>query len=98
MENLAHFVDKVGKTWVELIIRAYLLERITQIANTALELAQLSRSLGLGLGLSGRLNVAFIERVNLTVRHGVVALARHTWPTAKPAPQLLIHLEWWRAS
>ncbi len=32
-----------------------------------------------GLGLSGRLNTAFIERVNLTVRHGVAALARRTW-------------------
>jgi len=50
-----------------------------------------------GLGLSGRLNTAFIERVNLTVRHGVAALARRTWATAKPAPQLLVHLEWWRA-
>src|SRR5579859_2127458 len=34
------------------------------------------------LGLSGRLNTAFIERVNLTVRHGVAALARRTWATA----------------
>jgi hypothetical protein len=50
-----------------------------------------------GLGLSGRLNTAFIERVNLTVRHGVAALARRTWATAKLAPQLLAHLEWWRA-
>ena len=50
-----------------------------------------------GLGLAGRLNTAFIERVNLTVRHGVAALARRTWATAKPAPHLLAHLEWWRA-
>ena len=50
-----------------------------------------------GLGLSGRLNTAFIERVNLTVRHGVAALARRTWATAQQAPQLLVHLEWWRA-
>ena len=50
-----------------------------------------------GMGLSGRLNIAFIERVNLTVRHGVAALARRTWATAKLAPQLLAHLEWWRA-
>jgi IS1 family transposase len=50
-----------------------------------------------GLGLSGRLNTAFIERVNLTVRHGVAALARRTWATAQRAPQLLAHLEWWRA-
>src|SRR5258708_40145127 len=50
-----------------------------------------------GLGLSGRLNTAFIERVNLTVRHGVAALARPTWATGKPAPQLSVPLEWWRA-
>ena len=50
-----------------------------------------------GLGFSGRLNSAFIERVNLTVRHGVAALARRTWATAQQSPQLLAHLEWWRA-
>jgi hypothetical protein len=50
-----------------------------------------------GLGFSGRLNTAFLERVNLTVRHGVAALARRTWATAKPGPHLLAHLEWWRA-
>ena len=49
------------------------------------------------LGLSGRLNTAFIERVNLSVRHGVAALARRTWATAQQSPQLLAHLEWWRA-
>ena len=50
------------------------------------------------LGFSGRLNTAFIERVNLTVRHGVAALARRTWATAQQSPHLLAHLEWWRAS
>jgi transposase InsO family protein len=50
-----------------------------------------------GLGFSGRLNTAFIERVNLTVRHGIAALARRTWATSMQAPQLLAHLEWWRA-
>jgi IS1 family transposase len=50
-----------------------------------------------GLGFSGRLNTAFIERVNLTVRHGVAALARRTWATSQQAPQLLANLEWWRA-
>ena len=49
------------------------------------------------LGFSGRLNTAFIERVNLTLRHGVAALARRTWATSQQAPQLLVHLEWWRA-
>ncbi len=49
------------------------------------------------MGFSGRLNTAFIERVNLTIRHGIAALARRTWATAKPAPQLLAQLSWWRA-
>jgi IS1 family transposase len=48
------------------------------------------------LGLSGRLNTAFVERVNLTIRQGVAALARRTWATAQAAPALLAHLEWWR--
>ena len=50
-----------------------------------------------GMGFSGRLNTAFIERVNLTVRHGVAALARRTWATSQQVPHLLAHLEWWRA-
>ncbi|HSH79766.1 MAG TPA: hypothetical protein VLA19_14675 [Herpetosiphonaceae bacterium] len=48
------------------------------------------------LGLSGRLNTAFVERVNLTLRQGVAALARRTWATAQAAPSLLAQLEWWR--
>ncbi len=50
-----------------------------------------------GLGFSGRLNTAFIERVNLTVRHGIAALARRTWATVQQSPHLEAHLEWWRA-
>jgi transposase InsO family protein len=50
-----------------------------------------------GMGFSGRLNTAFIERVNLTIRHGIAALARRTWATAQQSPQLLAHLEWWSA-
>ena len=48
--------------------------------------------LGSGLkriGLSGCLNTAFIERVNLTIRQSVAALARRTWSTAQSAPQLI---------
>jgi IS1 family transposase len=50
-----------------------------------------------GLGLSGRLNTAFVERLNLTVRQSVAALVRRTWSTLQAAPPLLLHLEWWRA-
>jgi hypothetical protein len=49
------------------------------------------------LGLSGRLNTVFIERVNLTLRQSVSALIRRSWSTAQQTPQLLLHLEWWRA-
>jgi IS1 family transposase len=48
------------------------------------------------IGLSGRLNTAFVERVNLTIRQSVSALVRRTWSTAQEAPQVLAHLEWWR--
>jgi len=51
----------------------------------------------IGLGLTGKLNTAFVERLNLTVRQSVAALIRRTWSTMQDAPQLLLHLEWWRA-
>jgi IS1 family transposase/transposase-like protein len=71
------------------------LVRVTQVMRLGTEDA-LKATLQ-GLGFSGRLNTAFIERVNLTVRHGVAALARRTWATAQQSPHLLAHLEWWRA-
>ncbi len=48
------------------------------------------------LGLSGRLNTAFVERLNLTIRQGVSALARRTWATAQTEPGLQHHIAWWR--
>ncbi len=71
------------------------LVRVTPVMRLGTE-AALTAALQ-GLGFSGRLNTAFIERVNLTVRHGVAALARRTWATSQQAPQLLASLEWWRA-
>jgi hypothetical protein len=46
---------------------------------------------------SGRLNTAFVERVNLTLRQSVAALTRRTWSTACHAPRLLREVEWWRS-
>jgi IS1 family transposase/transposase-like protein len=71
------------------------LVRVSQVMRLGTE-AALKAALQ-GMGFSGRLNTAFIERVNLTVRHGIAALARRTWATAQQSPQLLAHLEWWRA-
>ena len=47
-------------------------------------------------GLTGRLNTAFIERLNLTLRQGVALLARRTWGTAQHMSELTLHVEWWR--
>jgi hypothetical protein len=49
------------------------------------------------LGLSGRVNTAFVERVNLTLRQGVAALTRRTWATARTVPGLARQVAWWRA-
>jgi hypothetical protein len=49
-------------------------------------------------GAPKRVNPAFLEPVNLSIRHARAALARRTWARASPAPHLLAHLEWWRAS
>jgi hypothetical protein len=49
------------------------------------------------LNLTGKLNTTFVERVNLTLRQMVAALIRRTWSTMQEAPQLLLHVEWWRA-
>ena len=71
-------------------------------------LARLERRMRLGdlsrltdrlksLGFSGTLNTAFVERINLTLRHALAALSRRSWATAQLTGELLAHLEWWRA-
>jgi hypothetical protein len=48
--------------------------------------------------LSGRINTAFGERVNLTIRQCVSKLTRRTWGPAKYTPELMEHLEWCAAT
>jgi IS1 family transposase len=49
------------------------------------------------LGLSGHIQTAFIERVNLTLRRSLAPLARRSWSLAQLPGELTLHLEWWRA-
>ena len=49
------------------------------------------------LELSGKINTAFIERLNLTLRQGVSFLTRRTWGMAQSTPELEVSLDWWRA-
>jgi IS1 family transposase len=71
------------------------LVRVTQVMRCGTHAAL--QSALTGLRLSGRLNTAFVERINLTLRQSVAALIRRTWATMQDAPQLLLHLEWWRS-
>ena len=48
-------------------------------------------------GLSGKINTSFVERVNLSIRQCVSKLTRRTWGPAHYTPELLEHLDWWRA-
>jgi len=48
------------------------------------------------LGLTGKINTAFVERINLTIRQGVAFLARRTWGAAQFTAELELHLQWWR--
>jgi IS1 family transposase len=49
------------------------------------------------LGLSGRIQTAFIERVNLTLRRSLAPLARRSWSQAQLPGELTFQIEWWRA-
>ena len=47
-------------------------------------------------GLSGRLNTAFVERLNLTLRQGIALLTRRTWSVAQEVGELALQVQWWR--
>ena len=47
-------------------------------------------------GFSGRVQTAFIERLNLTVRRSLASLARRSWSTAHSTQDLALQFDWWR--
>lgn len=49
------------------------------------------------LGFSGRVQTAFIERLNLTIRRSIASLARRSWSAAHSLSDLALQFEWWRA-
>jgi IS1 family transposase len=46
-------------------------------------------------GMSGNINTAFVERVNLTIRQSVSKLTRRTWGRTQYSSELVDHLYWW---
>ena len=47
-----------------------------------------------GLGLSGRVQTAYVERMNLTLRELIAPLSRRTWSMAHDVEHLRLHIEW----
>jgi transposase InsO family protein len=50
-----------------------------------------------GLGFSGRIQTAFVERLNLTIRRSIAGLARRSWSATHSLSELAFQFEWWRA-
>jgi IS1 family transposase len=89
-----HVADTLVYGQVKKIYRRRRIVRVTHCVVTG-TWEQLCRALQ-AVGLSGRLNTAFVERVNLTVRRSVPALSRRTWSTAQTEPGLWGQVAWWR--
>jgi transposase InsO family protein len=67
-------------------------ERRVLVGEAAQYRERLSRA-----GLSGRINTSFVEILNLTIRQSISKLTPRTWGPAKFTPELMEHLEWWKA-
>ena len=44
-------------------------------------------------GFTGSINTSFIERINLTLRHGLAALSRRSWATTQLTGELNAYLQ-----
>jgi transposase InsO family protein len=49
------------------------------------------------IDLTGKIQTAFVERLNLTLRELTAPLSRRTWSMAYDEKHLLLHVEWVRA-
>jgi len=80
------------------VVKHYRRRRLVRVERRALigSLDQLTAALR-AQGESGKIQTAFVERLNLTVRQAVATLTRRTWGVAQSSAELLLHLEWWRA-
>ncbi len=48
-------------------------------------------------GFTGRIQTAFIERLNLTIRRSIAGLARRSWSAGPSLGDLARQFQWWRA-
>jgi IS1 family transposase/transposase-like protein len=80
------------------VVKRYRRHRITEVRRQVL-LGQPDgfRQALINHGFSGRVQTAFIERLNLTVRRSLASLARRSWSVAHSTQDLALPFDWWRA-
>jgi hypothetical protein len=80
------------------VVKRYRRHRITDVRrHVLLGQPEAFRQNLISAGFSGRVQTAFIERINLTVRRSLASLARRSWSTARSTQDLALQFDWWRA-
>ena len=106
----AHFGTRVEKaderrrTWnVDLcllyaqVIKKYRRKRIAEVRyRVHLGTPETYQEAVRAAGFTGRIQTAFIERLNLTIRRSIAGLARRSWSAADSLTDLALQFEWWR--
>jgi IS1 family transposase/transposase-like protein len=80
------------------VVKRYRRRRITEVRHQVLlgKPEDYRQTLGIH-GFSGRIQTAYIERLNLTIRRSIAGLARRSWSAAHSLAELTLQFEWWRA-
>jgi IS1 family transposase len=80
------------------VVKRYRRHRLTEVRrHVLLGQPEAFRQALMTHGFSGRVQTAFIERLNLTVRRSLASLARRSWSTVRSTQDLALQFEWWRA-
>lgn len=80
------------------VIKRYKRKRIAEV-RWQIQLGSLEayRQALRALGLTGRIQTACVERLNLTFRRSIAGLARRSWSLPCSLGELALHFDWWRA-
>jgi IS1 family transposase len=77
------------------VVKRYRRHRITEIhRHVLLGRPEAFRQALITRGFSSRVQTAFIERLNLTVRRSLASLARRSWSTAHSTQDLALQFDW----
>jgi transposase InsO family protein len=80
------------------VVKRYRRHRIAEVRrHVLLGQPEAFRQALISHGFSGRVQTAFIERLNLTVRRCLASLSRRSWSTARSMQDLALQFDWWRA-